>query len=69
MMKLMAACALTLLILSTPVLGCGTQLNPEPCQAAAEVRQPAGQFIAAPRFRPLPAPRARVRGIQRRGGS
>ena len=69
MMKLTAACALTLLMLCSPVLACGTQLNPEPCQAAAEVRQPAGQFIAVPRFRPLPAPRSRVRGVPRRGGS
>jgi hypothetical protein len=69
MMKLTAACALASLMLSTPVLACGTQLNPEPCQAAAEARQPAGQYIAAPRFRPLPAPRVRVRSFSRRSGS
>jgi hypothetical protein len=36
MMKLTVACTLTsLMLLCTPVLACGTQLNPLPCQPAA----------------------------------
>jgi hypothetical protein len=64
-MKLTIACILTSLILCTPVLACGTQLNPEPCESAG-VRQTEGQFIVAPRSRPLP--RSRARTIWRRDG-
>jgi hypothetical protein len=66
MMKLTVACTLTsLMLLCTPVLACGTQLNPVPCEPAAGPRQTDGQFIFAPRFRPVPSPRARARGNRR----
>jgi hypothetical protein len=64
-MKLTVACTLTsLLLLSTPVLACGTQLNPSPCEPAG-LRQTDGQFTFAPRFRPVPSPRARARSNRR----
>jgi hypothetical protein len=53
MMKL--AVALTsLMLLCTPVLACGTQLNPLPCEPAG-LGQTDGRFIFAPRFRPAGA--------------
>ena len=71
MMKLTVACTLTcLMLLCAPVLACGTQLDPLPCESAARLGQTAGQFISAPRFRPVPSPRARARGNRRaKGGS
>ena len=69
MMKLTVACTLTsLMLLCTPVLACGTQLNPSPCEPAAGLRQMDGQFTSAPRFRPLPSPRARTRSNRRDKG-
>jgi hypothetical protein len=57
MIKLTVACTLTsLILLCTPVLACGTQLNPLPCEPAG-LRQ-TGQFNFAPHFRPVPSPRA-----------
>jgi len=61
MVKLTVACTLTsLMLLSTPVLACGTQLDPLPCESAG-LRQTEGQFISAPHFRQVPSPRARAR--------
>jgi hypothetical protein len=55
-MKQTIACTIAWLMLcSTPVLACGTQLNPAPCEAAAGPRQMEGQFV--PRSRPAPPPR------------
>ena len=47
MMKLTVACTLTsLMLLCTPVLACGTQLNPLPCQPAAGLgRRRANLFL------------------------
>jgi hypothetical protein len=61
-MKLtVVACTLTsLMLLCAPVLACGDQINPLPCEPAAGLRQTEGQFISAPRFRPVPSPRARA---------
>ena len=68
MMKLTAACTLTsLMLLCTPVLACGTQLNPLPCEPAG-LRQTDGQFIFTPRFRPVPSPRVRARSNRRAKG-
>jgi hypothetical protein len=68
MMKLTAACTLaSLMLLCTPVLACGTQLNPLPCEPAG-LRQTDGQFIFAPHFRPVPSPRARTRSNRRAKG-
>src|SRR5262249_17799982 len=54
MMKLTVACTLTsLMLLCTPVLACETQIDPLPCEPAAGLRQTEGQFIFAPRFRPV----------------
>ena len=69
MMKLTVACTLTsLMLLCTPVLACGTQLDPLPCEFAAQLGQTAGQFISAPRFRPVPSPRVRARSNRRAKG-
>jgi hypothetical protein len=55
------ACILTsIVLLCTPVSACATQLDPLPCEPAG-LRQTDGQFISAPRFRPVPSPRARAR--------
>jgi len=65
-MKLTVACTLTsLMLLCTPVLACETQIDPLPCQPAAGLRQTEGQFIFAPRFRPVLSPRARARSNRR----
>ena len=64
--KLTVACILTsLMLLCSPVLACGTQLNPLPCEPSAGLRQTDGQFIFAPRFRPVPSPRAHARSNRR----
>ena len=61
MVKLTVARTLTsLMLLSTPVLACGTQLDPLPCEPVG-LRQTDGQFTSAPRFRPVPSRRARTR--------
>ena len=68
MMKLTPACTLaSLMLLCTPVLACGTQLNPLPCEPAG-LRQTDGQFIFTPRFRPVPSPRVRARSNRRAKG-
>jgi hypothetical protein len=62
-MKLTVACTVTstsLMLLCAPVLACGNQIDPLPCEAAAGLRQTDGQYFA-PRFRPVPSPRARAR--------
>ena len=66
MMKLVVACTLTArMLLCTPVLACGTQLNPLPCELAGLLRQKDGQFTFGPRFLPAPSPRARARSNRR----
>jgi hypothetical protein len=68
MMKLTVASALTsLMLLCTPVLACETQIDPLPCEPAG-LRQTDGQFIFAPRFRPVPSRRARARSNRRAKG-
>jgi hypothetical protein len=57
----------SLMLLCTPVLACGTQLNPLPCEPAG-LRQTDGQFIFTPRFRPVPSPRVRARSNRRPKG-
>jgi hypothetical protein len=66
-MKLTIACTLTsLMLLCTPVLACETQIDPLPCEPAGPgLRQTDGQFIFAPRFRPVPSPGARARSNRR----